>query len=251
MVSLEDPIWTELDSAGHGADKWLKQLLCGEGDFRETVENLAEELSHQLSFYSATAYALPHLAQLCPKLALEDQVFLIALLGPAIAAEASQPLEPDTEAYREFCQGLEGLRPAAERLVTSPETARLLPEDPELGQQFALAALAILGDRRHAYGLYLLSGSCWEEGPAACQCGWEEETLPLAEGPDYILPAPIGQWDGRSLEQEAVWLQGLLALAEDELILPVLPLVYGQGVCPDCGRQEPYWDWLYRFMEEC
>lgn len=251
MVPLEDPIWAELDSAGHGAVQWLKRLMEEEGNFQENVENLAEQLSHQLSYYSATAYALHHLAALCPRLKLEDQVFLLALLGPAIAAQASQPPETDTAEQREFCQGLEALRPLAGELVTSPETARLLPEDPELGQQFALAALAVLGDRRHAYGLYLLSGSCWEEGPAACRCGWQDETLPLAEGPDCILPTRIGQWDGQSLGREEVWLQGLLALAGDEQITPVLPLVYGTCLCPDCGRQEPYWDWLYRFMEEC
>lgn len=60
----------------------------------------------------------------------------------------------------------------------------------------------------------------------------------------------IGPWDGKSLEEEAVWLQGLLALAGDEEITPILPLVYGTGICPDCGRRESYWAWLERFMEE-
>lgn len=249
MTPLGSPVWATLRSAGGEAKKWLGKLLDGEGDFRETMERLAEDLSHQLSFYEATAYVLPHLAALAPKLPLKDQFFLIAQIGPATAAEADQPLEPGGEAFQEFQQGLEALRPLTKRLVASPEVAELLSEDLEIGQQFALAAVAILGQRKHAYGLYLLSGSCWEEGAAACQCGWNDECLPLPEGPDCIIPAQIGEWDGQSLEQEAVWLQGLLALAGDEQIIPALPAVYGQGVCPDCGRQEPYWNWLYRFME--
>jgi hypothetical protein len=36
---------------------------------------------------------------------------------------------------------------------------------------FALGALAVVGDRKHAYDLWYLSGSTWEEGPAACECG--------------------------------------------------------------------------------
>lgn len=251
MTPLESSVWATLYSAGNDADNWLGKLLRQEGDFRENMEILAEDLSHQLSYYSATAYVLPHLAALCPQLLLEDQVFLVAQMGAAIAAEADRPLEPDSEADREFRQGLEGLRPLTERLVKSSETARLLQEDPEIGQQFALAALAILGDRRHAYGLYLLSGSCWQEGAAACACGWNDEGLSLAEGPGCVVPAQIGSRDGQSLKQEAVWLQGLLKLAGDEQIIPALPMVYGGGVCPNCGRREPYWDWLFRFMAEC
>lgn len=250
MIDRNAPVWNELHSAGNDADKWLGHLLEGDGDFQENMEILAEDLSHQLSYYSATAYVLPHLAALCPKLSLEEKVFLTAQIGAAIAAEAEWPLSPDTEAHREFQEGLAGLNREVKRLITDPNTAALLKNDPELSQQFALSALSILGNRKHAYGLYLLSGYCWEEGHAACACGWEDEQLPLAEQPDCLEPAAIDPWDGKSLEKEAVWFQGLLTLAQDEQIIPILPLVYGTGVCPECGRREPYWSWLERFLQE-
>ena len=251
MIELNSPVWLTLDSASGGVGSLLDRLLRKEGDFRENMEALSEELGHRLSYYSATAYALPHLAALCAGLPEEDQIFLIAQIGPAVAAEADQPLEPASAAFQEFQQGLEGLGPLTKRLAASPEAARLLAEDVELGQQFALAALSIVGDRRHAYGLYLLSSSCWEEGAVACECGWEEETLPLAERPDCLIPASTGPWDGQFTGQEAAWLQGLLALAGDDQISSALPLVYGMGVCPDCGKREPFWNWLYRFLEDC
>lgn len=249
MVDFNNPVWTELDSAGNDAMKWLRYLVEGEGDFRENAEILAEDLSHQLSYYSATAYVLPHLAALCGRLEPEDKIFLIAHMGAAIAAEAECPLSPDTEPYREFQEGLAGLGRETKQLLTGQELAGFLQEDPELGQMFALAALSILGDRGHAYGLWLLSAYGWEMGHAACACGWDQEEYVFAEE-DCLEPVSIGPWDGKSLEEEAVWLQGLLSLAGDTEMTPVLPLVYGTGTCPACGRQEPYWSWLKRFMEE-
>ena len=250
MIDQNAPIWNDLHSAGNDADKWLRHLLEEDGDFQENMEILAEDLSHQLSYYSATAYVLPHLAALCPRLSLEEKLFLIAQMGAAVAAESEWPLSPDTEAYRDFLEGLEGLRRETKSLIADPHTAALLKDAPELGQQFALSALAILGDRKHAYGLYLLSAYCWEEGHAACACGWNDELLPLTEQPDCLKPTVINPWDGESLEEEAVWFQGLLALAQDEELTPILPLVYGTGVCPECGKREPYWTWLERFMQE-
>ena len=247
MIRLDAPIWEKLSSAGNDVDRWLRELVEGKGDLRESIEVVAEDLSHQLSWYSATAYALPHLAALCPRLSKEDKVFLIAQMGEAIAAEAVEPLEPDTEAYRESQEGLEGLRRETVTLLTDPEVHTQLCEDAELGMMFALGALAIVGDRKHAYDLWYLSGSTWEEAPAACPCGWEDETLPLAEQPDPLEPIEILPWDKKSLDNEAVWLNGLLELAGDDLIRPILPLVYGTGTCPDCGKQEPYWDWFCRF----
>ena len=251
MVNLNDPVWKTLSSAGNDADKWLQVLLDGKGDTRENIEILAEDLSHQLSWYDATAYVLPHLAAFCPRLSKEDKVFLIAQMGAAIAAEAECPLAPDTEAYHEFQEGLEGLRQETKSLAADTEVHALLGAGTETGTMFALGALAMIGDRKHAYGLWYMSGSTWEEGPAACTCGWEDECVPLAEQPDCIEPTEIGPWDGKTLDDERVWLSGLLELAGDDMIRPVLPLVYGTGICPDCGEREPYWSWMDRYMAEC
>ena len=60
------------------ADRWLRKLVEGNGELRENIEVVAEDLSHQLSWYSATSYALPHLAALCSRLSKEDKVYLIA-----------------------------------------------------------------------------------------------------------------------------------------------------------------------------
>ena len=78
MIRLDAPIWKKLSSAGNDVDRWLRELMEGKGDLRESIEVVAEDLSHQLSWYSATAYALPHLAALCPRLSKEDRVYLIA-----------------------------------------------------------------------------------------------------------------------------------------------------------------------------
>lgn len=250
MVDLNAPVWGELSSAGNDADKWLRSLLEGKMEFRENMEILAEDLSHQLSWYSATSYVLPHLAALCPRLSLGDRIYLTAQMGAAIAAEADCPLSPGTDAYREFHEGLNGLRPMVKDLIQNYMDVLEVSEEEEQ-QMFALGALAILGDRQHAFGLYHLSDSCWEEAPAACDCGWEDECVPLAEEPDCLEPEDITAWDGKSLADEAVWLSGLLSRFGEEMILPILPLAYGTGVCPECGKREPYWTWFDRWTAEC
>lgn len=249
MVELNSPVWQTLFSAGNDADKWLRRLIEGNGDFRENMEILAEDLSHQLSYYSATAYVLPHLARLCPKLSLEDKVFMIAHMGAAIAAEQYESLVPGTGEYHEFQEGLYGLRSETTALVTSSDIAPLLENNPEFGQMFALSALAIIGSRKHSYHLFWMSGSCWEEAGLACSCGWNDETFPLTGNPDCLKPVHIAIWDGKFLGDEPVWFNGLLQLSGDDEISPILPLVYGTGICPECGKQETFWQWFDRFCE--
>lgn len=250
MVDLNAPVWKTLYSAGNDAEKWLGRLLSGEAEFREVMEILGEDLSHQLSWYSATAYVLPHLAVFCKKLSPEERMFLVGQIGPAIAAaESENGLPPDTEDFRELQEGLDGLRPLVQDLIRNHQDT-LDAAGPEEQQMFALGALAVLGNRRHAYDLFLLSAYCWEEGHAACACGWNNECFPLGEKPGCLKPAGIAPWDGQFLADEAVWFSGLLSRFGDEEILPVLPLVYGTGTCPECGKEEPYWTWLDRFMED-
>ncbi|MEY8386421.1 hypothetical protein AALC17_03865 [Oscillospiraceae bacterium 38-13] len=245
MKDLNAPVWQTLSAAGNDADTWLRRLLAGEVEFREGMEILADDLSHQLSWYSATAYVLPHLAALCGTLSPADQSFLTAQMGAAIAAEAECPLKEGTEIQREFQEGLTALRPVVAGLIQHHmDVLTAAPADER--QMFALSALAVLGDRKHAYGLWYLSGSCWEEGPAACSCGWEDECVPLPS----LDPAALSPWDGMALEDEAVWLSGLLSRFGDTQILPVLPLVYGSVVCPECGKRESYWTMMERYLRE-
>ncbi|MDE5823640.1 MAG: hypothetical protein K2H91_03005, partial [Lachnospiraceae bacterium] len=151
---------------------------------------------------------LPHLVALCPKLSQEDKAFLITQIGPAIAA--------------------------------------ILGNNLSQRQEFALSALAILGDRMHAYGTYWLADRNWKEGLAACSCGWETNVIDFLEHQDQdflgMEPVSIASWDGKSMDNEPVLLQRL----GDEKIIRVLPWIYGTCACPDCGKREAYWTWLVR-----
>lgn len=248
MVDLKAPVWKELSSAGNDADKWLRSLLEGKMEFRENMEVLGEDLSHQLTWYSATAYVLPHLAALCKTLSPEEQMFLIEQMGPAAAAEAEWPLEEGTEAWKEFQEGMAGLRSVTADLIQNHMDA-LEAASKDDQQMFALSALSFLGDLRRAFCLWYLSGYCWEEGPAACACGWEDEVFSLSADSEYLEAADFAPWDGKSLDDESVWLSGLLSRFGDEDILPALHLLYGTVVCPECGKREPYWTMMDRYLK--
>ncbi|MCI9481744.1 MAG: hypothetical protein HFF88_05180, partial [Oscillibacter sp.] len=51
MVDLNAPVWREVHSAGNDVNKWLRRLLAGEEEFRKGMEIVAEDISHQLSWY--------------------------------------------------------------------------------------------------------------------------------------------------------------------------------------------------------
>ncbi len=239
MIDLNAPVWRAINQY---AQKSLQQLEAGEGDFRENVDRLADNTSHQLSWYDATAYVLPHVARLCEKLSVEEKLYLIAQMGPAVAAESQVSLSPDTEEFREFHEGLAPLAQEARELVEHHmEEIKALPKD--LPLVFAVAALALLWDRKHAWYLYLWAP--WDELPAMCpDCDWYEECMDfsLEEEPEFVAPG--------DLDEEGTWLQKLLTAIGDRELLPRLPYLYGTCTCPECGASGPLWAWMDRAYEE-
>ena len=248
MIELDSPAWKQVESACNKIGALLHDLLARKRDFRETLECIDNDLSHQLSFYTATSYALPHLAAFCKTLPLEERALLISHLGAAIAAEGAYPLPRDSEFWREFEKGLTALRPLARDLIVNHmDVLEDLPG--EEGQMFVLSALAILGERRHAYYMYLYA-PC-EVVPVLCpRCGWDCEEVDLGPGAPLITPAEIAPWDGKSLDMEPVWLYGLLSRLDDEDFLPAVPCLYGTCKCYECDASGPLWDWMDRWNEE-
>lgn len=242
MIDLNNPVWTAIRGAGARVDACLRRLEAGEGDFRENVDRLADNTSHQLSWYDVTAYALPHVARLCEKLSVEEKLYLIAQMGPAVAAESQVSLSPDTEEFREFHEGLAPLAQEARELVEHHmEEIKALPKD--LPLVFAVAALALLWDRKRAWYLYLYAP--WDELPALCpDCDWYEECMDfsLEEEPEFVTPG--------ALDEEGAWLQKLLTEIGDLTLLPRLPYLYGTCTCPECGASGPLWEWIDRAFEE-
>lgn len=248
MIDLDSAAWKNVDSAYSEIEGLLKDLLAHKGELRETLEHIDGDLSHQLSFYTATAYALPHLAAFCKTLPQpEDRAFLLSHLGAAISAEAIEPLPRDGELWREFEEGLSALRSLTEELILEHMDA-LEDLSGEDSQMFALSALAILGDRKHAYYMYLYA-PC-EVVPVLCpDCGWDCEEVDLGPGAPLVTPTEIQPWDGRSLDVEPVWFYGLLSHLDDEDFLPAVPYLYGTCKCYECNASGPLWEWIDRAYE--
>ena len=182
------------------------------------------------------------MARLCKKLSVEEKLYLIAQMGPAVAAESQVSLSPDTEKFREFHEGLTPLAQEARELVEHHmEEVKALPKD--LPLFFANSALALLWDRKRAWYLYLLAP--WDELPAMCpECDWYEECMDfsLEEEPEFVAPG--------DLDEEGVWLQKLLTEIGGQELLSRLPYLYGTCTCPECGASGPLWTWMDHAYEE-
>ena len=145
---------------------------------------------------------------------------------------------------------MEGLRQITKALIIDTEIHDLLKKDKITDFMFCIGALSIIGNRQHAFNHLVLGNREWEECHVACSCGWNDESFLIAEHTDCFIPAEIEIWDKKSLDNEAVWLNGLLEITGDTMIHPILPFVYGIGICPNCHRQELYWNWQERFQRQ-
>lgn len=251
MIVLTDPLWDKATSAYGNVKELLEQLLASlelpKEDRIRIIDDLSSTLNHQLMFYSATAFVLPYLADFVQKLSVDEQVHLLGEIGAAIVPAVTAPIVEGSIEEQEFTSGLNKLKPLMHQLVLSPLVQEYLANNPHYQREFALTAVAILGSLQHAYLLYILFSYLFEETFLACDCGWSEEGIELFLENDLFVQAKIDAWDGKSFQDEAVWLHGFLDKIKEQYLNSILPIIYGQVVCPECGKKDSFFNCFERY----
>ncbi|MCI8881633.1 MAG: hypothetical protein HFH43_01050 [Lachnospiraceae bacterium] len=231
-------------------------------------DNLCENLSHQLSFYSATYLVMPYFLLFYEKKrkeqdfqwqmkVLENAGSILSTDFPentggtdGISADILESYQLSIELFRER---------AKEFLRENMET--LKQQDPIELLYFCTGLLALFGNAEDAF--QMLVGS-WEQAPVAClNCGYFDEEMEAdgfyeemedgGEEPEGSCCGPVvkervtpaasvlGQWDGEDFENTYLWFSNLAHELGMEGAWKI-PYYYGTYTCPECGSKGPLMD---------
>lgn len=224
------------------------------------LENLAECVAHQMSFYPATLLVVPYLVKLLEEKYRQGdfggQLLLITNIGMIRATEAENGGIPDTdsEVVDDYKLSILKLQELTKRFLEQNMDRIRNFEDQSYKEQFLISVFAILGqDQKMSFVLAMSEGqSFYMVCPACGDCNEDIEISDddeLAEVCGDIVPAEpvIGKWDGASLDDTYVWYSNLLVMAGADRSAELLSYYYGTYRCPECGKEGKVMDFVKNY----
>ncbi len=220
-------------------------------NYEIAFDNLFENLYHQMSFYQASWLVLPYLARLMEGWEKEeDKEWLfqgIMAAGSCLATDVFGDRPGEEDLYESYLDVAREIHDIAVRFLA--QNIDFVLEKPIVWRrEFAIAVMAVLGEKKLAYMFYL-SGmeSCYIVCPACENCD-EEIEFGYFEPSERIkvAKAPSEKWDGESLRDVKLWLFNLFDLLEDDEGKERLCYYFGTYECPECGEEVP----VLKGMEE-
>jgi len=237
------------------------------------MENLMEQLCHQMSFYEATYLAMPYLVRILEKKQEEDdvegQMAFITHMGFLVGTDVPNEIykniaesEVADEIMENYCLSLLKLQEITKNFLEKHlEEIRQISNDSYEKEAFLNSVFAVLSsDRKAAFTFFMSYNDClYAICPSCGDCN-ENMEVDIDNESDIeflnscITPAPsvLGKWDKSSLEDDYVWFSNLLAMAKFDKLLKILPYYYGTYKCSECGNETPMMDCMknYYFEEE-
>ncbi len=268
LVELDSPLWESYRGAYGNVSEYLV-ALTGEREaapetfklrrlekipktnYEIAFDNLCENLWHQMSFYPATWLALPYLARLMEGWEKEEDVEWmvqgILAAGSCLATDVYGDRSGEDDVQESYENAILQIRAMTIDFLAGHMDA-IQAEDLQQRREFAIAAAAILGEKKLAFML-IMSGmeSCYIVCPNCENCD-EEIEFGYFDPSERIekTKAPSGRWDGKSLEDVKSWLFNLFELLDDTEIMERLCYYFGTYICPECGERTP----VFTGMEE-
>ena len=269
-VPFSSPLWEEYRGAYGDVREDVAFLFCPKEilpemekiirlDFEDkaddtiNLDNLCENLSHQMSFYDATYLAMPYLALLFElkkqQQDFEGQYLLICQAGMIFATDlpcdngkGSASLPPEIQTSYQQSKTL--FQKMTQEFLEQNMEQLKQKESGDL-QFFCTSLLAILKDPQAAYQLVVGS---WEQVCVECpSCEYYDEDME-SEGfynPEIVKArvAPVGQDLQEPNKSTYQWLCDLFDAFGIEDAWK-LPYYYGTYTCPECGEQGILMDWM-------
>lgn len=248
---LDSELWEQYQGAYGSALPDIVDLIKQNPTQEElaiALENLRDNLEHQLSFYPASYLCVPYLIKLLEQKEAEHDFWcqwnLITIMGRIALTDipynhTDYKSNADTLIEENYKNSMSVLREKTKHfLMHNLERLKLLGSFDK--SEFSTAVLAVLGDRETAF---LLENMLFDLFLVKCSgCQSEQEELPGFRdgGPAEITPAPpvIGSWDGSSLEDLYLWFSNFLHLLGLDHAAQALSWYYGTYTCPNCGKQD-------------
>lgn len=269
-VSLDSELWDIYRGAYGNITEDLEGLLTpepevpeheksfdisGQSDYMVSLDNIWQQLGHQMSFYSALYLALPYLTKIYSYWRKKDdfkmQILILTNTGMALSADIpynhydSEDKVPEN-IMDNYQKSILFFKEEAEDIFLNK--LDMLKEYNNNDLPYICAAiLALLGKREEAF-IFILG--CWSQCFPYCNvCDYLNENIELeydiddnckaSEGLNSVItPAPsvIGQWDNKSLDNTYVFLSNILHFLGDEKSVKKLQYYYGTYKCPGCGN---------------
>ncbi|MDE7207590.1 MAG: hypothetical protein K2N90_10620 [Lachnospiraceae bacterium] len=228
----------------------------------EDIDIIFQNITHQMTFYSATYVVLPHMVRFLEQVMEEGDVehahLLIFNLGICLATDIEgnhfeETNSPLLEDYNAAAQKLAGLT----KRFLNTYIDEIQEMDEEQRSMLFVAVLAILGERETVYvALEQVASGELDEISMVCggDCDYYEECYEPYEQPeDGIVPAEkyvSGKWDRKSYNDAFLWTSAVADMLDLENQLEVLRYLYGTFTCPECGKTKRVIDFMVTYFRE-
>lgn len=259
---FDSTVWEVVSMAGRidlGAE--LKAAI--ETRDWQNIQDIFENITHQMTFYTAVYVVLPHMVQLLEQVMeegdLEHAHMLIWNLGICLATDipGNRMGEPDSPLMDDYQAAAKKLCGLVKHLINTR-----LQDIQELSDEqkstLLAATLAILGERELVFAAmeafaagaveelhFMCGGGC--EFFAECVDPYEEESEIGSILPQEYEPET---WDGVSYDDPFVWTTGIAELFGAEEQIEVLRWFYGTLICPECGQTKRVLDYMITYLTE-
>ena len=257
--SFDSTVWSVVRTAAGSEDLGKRVQAALDSRDQEEIEIIFENVTHQMTFYSATYVVLPHIVKLLEEVLEEGDTefafYLIFNLGICLATdtpgnhfeEVDSPLLDD---YNAASRKLAGL---TKRYINKYHE-EIQEMDEEQRNMLLTSVLAIFGERETAS---LMVNFCWDMEEIGMACGedceyYEDCFAPFDSEDGTVIPAEYesGTWDGKSFEDPFLWAAALAEMFGAEQELEVLCIVYGTFTCPECGKTKKVIEFMEAYMNE-
>lgn len=259
---FDSTVWEVVSMAGR-TDLGAELKAAIETRDWQTIQDIFDNITHQMTFYTAIYVVLPHMVRLLEQVLqegdLEHAHMLIWNLGVCLAVDIpgnrrEEPDSPLMDDYRAAAKKLAGL--VKHLLNTRLPEIQQLPDEHK--STLLAATLAILGERELVFAaMDSFAAGAVEE--LHLMCGGDCEFFAECVDP-YEEEAEIGSiiareyepeaWDGGSYDDPFVWTAGIAEMFGAEEIIEVLRWFYGTLACPECGQTRRVLDYMITYLTE-
>jgi len=256
-------VWKTVRTASSCKDLGAELQAAIENRDWESIEDIFENITHQMTFYSATYVVFPHLVKLLEHIMEEGDIehahMLIFNLGICLATDVPENHfeEVDSPLLDEYHAAAKMLAGLVKRYINT-NSDEILEMDEVNRNMLLVAALAVFGERELVYvALDELASGEMEELPLMCggDCDFFEECFePLREDSEIglIVPAQYkpGKWDGKSYDDAFLWTSALADMLGAKEQVEGLKYIYGTFTCPECGRTKRVLDFMVTYFTQ-